>query len=99
KNADAVTFLCRTHQEVIEHFLHVVSRWHRFFNRGLTLRKETGQKQRAFYLCARDGWPVLNSAERPAVDAQRWRSVRTFGDNAGAHFAKRRDHPIHWPFG
>jgi hypothetical protein len=33
------------------------------------------------------------------VNAQRRRSVRTFGNNAGAHLTKRRDHSVHWPFG
>src|SRR5258705_1352743 len=100
ENANAaIIFRCRAHQEIIEHLLHVVSRRHWFFNRGLTFRKETGQKQCAFHLCAGHRWAVLNSAKRPAVDAQRRRSVRTFGNNARAHLAKRRDHSVHWAFG
>src|SRR5215469_18786827 len=56
-------FRCRAHQEVIEHLLHVVSRRHWFFNRGFAFCKETGQQQRAFNLCARDGGAVSNSTK------------------------------------
>src|SRR3954471_13196387 len=95
----AVIFRRRAHQEIIEHFLHVVSRRHRFFNRGFAFCKETGQQQRAFHLCARHRWAVLNSMKRPAVDAQRRRSLRTFSNDAGAHLTKRRDHSVHWALG
>jgi hypothetical protein len=33
------------------------------------------------------------------MDAQWRRTVRTFGNNARAHLAKRSDHSIHGPFG
>src|SRR4030095_15231825 len=73
ENANAaVIFLCRSHQKIIEHLLHVISRRHWFFNDGLTFRKETGQQQCAFDLCTRCRWAVLNSTKRPAMDAQ-WR--------------------------
>ena len=100
ENANAaVIFRRRAHQEIIEHLLHVVSRRHWFLNRGLAFRKETGQQQCAFHLCARHRWAVLNSTKRSAVDAQRRRSVRTFGNNARPHLTKRRDHSVHWAFG
>ena len=37
----------------------------------------------------------MNSAQRTAADAQRWRFVWPFGNNAGAHLTKRRDHAVH----
>ena len=57
------------------------------------------QQQCAFHLCARHRLAVLNSTKRPAMNAQRRRSVRTLGNDARAHLAKGRDHLVHWAFG
>src|SRR5437016_462613 len=62
-------FSCSPHQEIIEHFFHVVACWQCLFDGGLASGKKTRQQQRTFDLCACHRRAIMTPTQRTAADA------------------------------
>src|SRR5439155_8728392 len=69
-DGSAFIFDCRTHEEIIEHFFHMVSCLQWLFHCGLASGKKARKQQRAFDLCACYRWAIMNSTQRAPPDAQ-----------------------------